>query len=499
MLLLLLLTLLAFLVVALAWLRRPRRPSHCPPGPPTVWLLGNLRELMRMNRPGGSVSSELRLLGGRFGPVFSLVHPSGRLIVVVRDADLVKAAAAQTALSGRPATFCLRYRSFHQNLGLLFSEGDVSTYNRRFVMRVLRELGCTKRSMETHISREYQELAQQLTSSGGKDVNVDGLFMLPAFNVIWRLIAGRRYRLQDARMQRMFGLVREFVQRCGPLCPVNLAPWLRFVSPRWSGFAAVRDHRDALMTLFDELLDEHRVKVAGGGEGSDADLVTRYLAEHEGDRAAELNLVFILMDLFIAGSETTASSLSWALLFMVREPEVQRRVQRELDAVVGRHRLPSLEHQASLPYTEATLNEVARLATVTPVALAHNASFTETSIAGYRVPLGSMVLFDLHHIHTDPAYWKDPETFRPERFLTPSGQLRKEDHLLPFGTGKRQCIGEPVARMELFLFFSRLLHQFQLEPTADGPPAAVAGHSAGILVPPPFAVRVTERPGLWSR
>ncbi|KAF0296977.1 Farnesoate epoxidase [Amphibalanus amphitrite] len=67
-------------------------------------------------------------------------------------------------------------------------------------MRVLRELGCTKRSMETHISREYQELAQQLTSSGGKDVNVDGLFMLPAFNVIWRLIAGRRYACRTCRL-----------------------------------------------------------------------------------------------------------------------------------------------------------------------------------------------------------------------------------------------------------------------------------------------------------
>ena len=147
-------------------------------------------------------------------------------------------------------------------------------------------------------------------------------------------------------MQRMFGLVREFVLRCGPLCPVNLAPWLRFVSPRWSGFAAVRDHRDALMTLFDELLEEHRTGLAGAADGQPADLVSRYLAEHGGDRRAELNLVFILMDLFIAGSETTSSSLSWAVLFMVREQRVQRRVQQELDAVVGRDKLPLLEHQA---------------------------------------------------------------------------------------------------------------------------------------------------------
>ena len=89
-----------------------------PAGPPTGWLLGNLSQLARMNgASGGSVTSELRQLGAKFGPVLSLVHPAGRLIVVVRDAELVRAAAAQTALSGRPATFCLRYRSFHQNLG----------------------------------------------------------------------------------------------------------------------------------------------------------------------------------------------------------------------------------------------------------------------------------------------------------------------------------------------------------------------------------------------
>ena len=65
--------------------------------------------------------------------------------------------------------------------------------------------------------------------------------------------------------------------------------------------------------------------------------------------------------------------------------------------------------------------------------------------AGYRVPLGSMVLFDLHHIHNDPAYWKDPEAFRPERFLTASGQLRKDDRLLPFGTGERTTISQREA------------------------------------------------------
>ncbi|XP_037082217.1 methyl farnesoate epoxidase-like [Pollicipes pollicipes] len=215
------------------------------------------------------------------------------------------------------------------------------------------------------------------------------------------------------------------------------------------------------MELFAELAAEHRAD----GRNVD-DLVTRYLAEHDGEKEqAGRNLAVIVMDLFLAGSETTASSLGWALLYMLLKPDVQLGVQRELDRVVGRHRLPTLQDRASLPYTEATLSEVARMASVTPMALAHNASFRSTTIAGYRVPLGSMVLFDLHHVHHDPDYWGDPEAFRPGRFLTPAGQLRRDiDRLVPFGTGKRQCIGEPLARMELFLFFSCMLHEFWLSP-----------------------------------
>uniref|UniRef100_A0A6I8NYZ5 Cytochrome P450 family 2 subfamily R member 1 n=1 Tax=Ornithorhynchus anatinus TaxID=9258 RepID=A0A6I8NYZ5_ORNAN len=136
-------------------------------------------------------------------------------------------------------------------------------------------------------------------------------------------------------------------------------------------------------------------------------------------------------------------------------------VQKEIDQRVGPDRAPTLEDKPQMPYTEAVLHEVLRFCNIVPLGIFH-ATSKDTVIRGYSIPQGTMVITNLYSVHFDEKYWRNPEVFYPERFLDSRGQFVKNEALIPFSLGKRHCLGEQLARMEMFLFFTGLLQQFHL-------------------------------------
>lgn len=145
-------------------------------------------------------------------------------------------------------------------------------------------------------------------------------------------------------------------------------------------------------------------------------------------------LLSICVDFFQAGSETTSNTLSFAIIFMVNYPEIQFKVQNELNEVVGRGRLPSLNDRPKLKYTEAVIREVQRYVNVAPLAIAHKA-MRDADLQGYQIPKNTNMIVSLFSLHMEKDYWKDPEIFRPERFLDDAGNLINHDNFLPFGSG----------------------------------------------------------------
>ena len=157
-----------------------------------------------------------------------------------------------------------------------------------------------------------------------------------------------------------------------------------------------------------------------------------------------MSLVNILFDLFVAGSETTLTTLLWALLYMLWYPDVQDQVQAELDREVGRGRLPATSDRLYLPYTEATLMEVQRHASILPTGLAHYSRHSVT-VNGVTIPPNTVY----HCLYAEVMkgdYWGDGNTFRPTRLLGADGVVKKDERLIPFSVGKRQCPGENLAR-----------------------------------------------------
>lgn len=139
---------------------------------------------------------------------------------------------------------------------------------------------------------------------------------------------------------------------------------------------------------------------------------------------------------------------------------MQTRLQQEVDRVVDRTRLPSIEDQQQLPYVMAFIYEVMRFTSFVPLTIPHSTTM-DTTIMGYTIPKDTVIFINQWSINHDPSSWSEPETFEPERFLNPNGSLNKDltSNVLIFSLGKRRCIGEHLSKMQLFLFTSMLAHQ----------------------------------------
>lgn len=150
-------------------------------------------------------------------------------------------------------------------------------------------------------------------------------------------------------------------------------------------------------------------------------------------------LLATCLDFFQAGTETTSNTMSFALIYMLHHPSVAAKVRAELRATIGRHRAPRLSDRAALPFTEAVICEIQRLANVAPVGIIRRCTKT-TRLGAFTVPKDTLAMVSLYSLHMDAAYWTDPHTFRPERFIDPqSGALvQHHDHFLPFGAGKKR-------------------------------------------------------------
>ena len=175
----------------------------------------------------------------------------------------------------------------------------------------------------------------------------------------------------------------------------------------------------------------------------------------------------MLFDLFAAGHETTASTLSWLFLYMANYPNVQAKIQAELKTVCG-SRDSHTNDRPSLPYTEAVILETMRLRAVLPMALVHTTS-KETTLNGYNVPKGTLLLPQLHLVHSNPLDFPNPTKFDPDRFIK-DGCFTPHPKMIPFGYGKRRCLGEALAKVSVFVYFTRILQRFTIKRPGESKP-----------------------------
>lgn len=172
---------------------------------------------------------------------------------------------------------------------------------------------------------------------------------------------------------------------------------------------------------------------------------------------------------------------------------MQRRLQEEVDLVVGHKRLPCIEDQQQLPWVMAFIYEVMRFTSFVPLTIPHSTT-TDTTIMGYTIPKNTIIFINQWSVNHDPTIWSRPETFDPNRFLNPSGTLNKDltSSVLIFSMGKRRCIGEELSKLHLFLFTALIGHQCTITQDPEKPTAM--GYNYGLtLKPHSFYIALTLR------
>ena len=261
-------------------------------------------------------------------------------------------------------------------------------------------------------------------------------FINATSNVICSVIFGKRFQYSDPSFAHLLDILEENVQLTGASGLVLFFPLAKYLQR--TTYVNLKNNIAKLIKFITGIVNQHETVRDPDNPNDYIDVYLNEIDTHQklGSNAFvnSKNLPFTVMGLFGAGSETTSTTLRWAVQYMMANPNIQDRVQEEIDSVVGRNRLPRLADKNDLPYTAATLLEIQRIVTVTPLGVAHSCG-EETTLEGYTIPKGIVVVANLWAVHHDPDIWEEPHKFKPERFLDEDGCLQEKEELIPFSTG----------------------------------------------------------------
>ncbi|KAJ6668883.1 hypothetical protein lerEdw1_012369, partial [Lerista edwardsae] len=496
------------LLLGLYWLLGRRALQGLPPGPKPWPLVGNFAFALMPNGLGRKRMLELQgcsVAGPREDSphlmLTSLARSYGRIfcffvgrvpVVVLSDFEAVRDALVYQAevFSDRPTIPLVKI--FTERKGVVFaSYGPVWKKQRKFSHSTLRHFGLGKHSLEPKIIEEFKYVKEEILKHREEQFNPFPIIGNAVSNVICSMALGRRFNYDDAEFKMMLKNMTRAMEMAlnTHIILLNICPWLYYLP--FGAFRELRQIQWDITVFLKNIISQHR-------ESLDAqnprDFIDMYLLQVEEEKKTnsessfnEDYLFFIIADLFIAGTDTTSNTLLWSLLYMSLHPQEQKKVQEEIELVIGRDRAPTLADKTSMPYTEATIMEVQRMTVVVPLSIPRMASET-TVLQGYIIPKGSVIVPNLWAVHRDPNTWEKPNDFNPSRFLDENGQLLKKETFIPFGLGKRVCMGEQLAKMELFLMFVSLLQSFTFQYPEGLRKPLMQGRFGLTLAPFPFNI-----------
>ncbi|KAM9456705.1 cytochrome P450 2K4-like [Clarias gariepinus] len=430
-----------------------------PPGPKPLPFLGNLLQI-DLARPHESLSE----LAKTYGSVFK-VYFGPKKVIVLAGYKTVKQALVNFAEEFGERELNQTFK-FAEDHGILFSNGENWKEMRRFALTNLRDFGMGKRGSEEKIIEEIQYLKEVFESFGGKPFDTTQPVNHAVSNIISSIVYGSRFEYTDPQFKEMVNRANENV-RIGGSASIRIFNILPWVGPFLRSLRKLRANAEKNISQVRELVsglqetlnsDERRGFV-------DSFLLRKQSDEQSGQinsRFNEKNLVTTVINLFVAGTDTTSTTLRWGMLLMAKYPHIQDQVQEEIDRVIG-GRQPVVEDRKNLPYTDAVVHEIQRLANIVPMSLPHTTS-CDVHFNDFFIKKGTTVYPLLMSVLRDESQWKNPHTFDPANFLDKEGRFVKKDAFMPFSAGRRACLGESLAKMELFIFFSSLLQHFRFTP-----------------------------------
>uniref|UniRef100_A0A669EL93 Cytochrome P450 2F2 n=1 Tax=Oreochromis niloticus TaxID=8128 RepID=A0A669EL93_ORENI len=485
-----------FLSVVLLWFcvgfivlqLKSRRPKNFPPGPPVLPLLGNTLQLSLENP-----LKDFERLRKSYGDVYSIfIGPKPAVIIngvkAIKEAMVTKA----SDFAGRPQD--LFVNDVTKSKGVILADyGSSWREHRRFALMTLRNFGLGKNSMEDRIHKEIKYTISTLEKSIDKTMSPQVMFHNAASNIICQVLFARRYEYDNA-------LIKVIVQCFTENSKIANGPWAML----YDSFPLIRylplpfmkafKNAETVENLVNEFIREHKKTRV---PGDPRDFVDCYLDELEkrgddGSSFSEDRICLYALDLHFAGTDTTSNTLLTGFLYLMNYPHVQEQCQEEIDRVLEGKDQASFEDRHKMPYTQAVIHEIQRVSNTVPLSVFH-CTTKDTELMGYSIPKGTMIIENLTSVLNEEGQWKFPHEFNPENFLDDKGEFVKPEAFMPFSAGPRVCLGEGLARMELFLIMVTLLRRFKfIWPEDAGEPDFTPVYGI-TLTPKPFSMKIQLR------
>lgn len=480
---------LFFVVAYLTW--KFYHGYNLPPGPWGMPVLGYLPFM-----PKGNPEEIFNEFSKKYGNVMSFQF-GPTLAVILNDYEAIKEAYVKQGdnFSGRPQD---NLKFDDDDAGVFVQDGEPWRDHRRFILSTLRDYGMGKLSLEPRIMEEVHFFLDELAKPKGRPFDLQSILGMSTANIISTLEFGKRFDYKDPRyirLRKMQDDVLDLFTSVNPRQFFRFIDYIPFTEP-FTHTKHIRQINDDTKEFIKDMITEHRSDYSDNSKKDLIDAIiteTNSIIKKTGNEGYfnDDEVVGTLLGLFQAGTETTTTTLRWALLFLMLYPEIQKKVQSEIDDVIGLERDPTMSDKSKMPYTEAVLLEVQRVGSLVPLNVPH-ANHEETEVGGYRIPKRSMIMTNLWAVHNDPQLWDQPEKFMPERFINKEGKAEKPEYLIPFGIGKRACVGESLARMELFLYFTSMLQRFSFE-SPKGVTPRLDVETTVVRRPKPYEVCAIQR------
>ena len=349
--------------------------------------------------------------------------------------------------------------SFDSTPGILFSQGYTWSTIRKTTLHLLRNLGMGKQGFENLIAEEVSKFVSYIQDHhAAEPVNIGDIFHQAFITIVWRILNGESLPIGDTKLNRLLAIEKAIITESGnPINFLTIESEFKTKIFYWlglSGFVpeiqkfrkeieeSINDRKsDGIQASYQSLNEALQFTLEGNDNGA--------LSGEIGER----NLWNVLLDLILAGSDTSGSALQWCFTYMILYPEAQGKILEDIKTGTD-------------AYIDAFIHEVHRKAKVVAPSVFHFA-LENISYKEYFIPKGTTIIPLLGGMMSNPKDFPDPDKFNPERYLSSSenGKLEFKPHpkVIPFGIGKRRCIGEPIAKVALKQCVKEVVKHFKLE------------------------------------
>ncbi|WCJ22429.1 Cytochrome P450 703A2 [Euphorbia peplus] len=450
-----------------------KKLKNLPPGPPQWPIVGNLLQL------GPLPHRDLASLCDKYGPLVYLRMGSVDAITT-NDPDMIREILLRQdeVFASRPRTLAAVHLAYGCGDVALAPLGPHWKRMRRICME---HLLTTKRldSFTKHRAEEAQHLVQDVWAQAqkGKDVNLREVLGGFSMNNVTRMLLGKQYfgagPSGPEEAKEFMNVTHELFRLLGLIYLGDYLPFWRWIDP-YGCEKQMREVEKRVDDFHSKIIDEHKKarKVNGYGVGDgEMDFVDVLLSLPGMDgkeKMDDVEIKALIQDMIAAATDTSAVTNEWAMAEVIKHPRVLKKVQEELDNVVGPNRMVAESDLVHLNYLRCVVRETFRMHPAGPFLIPHE-SLRDTTINGYHIPANTRIFINTHGLGRNPKVWDDVEDFRPERHWLADGSRVEINHgadfkILPFSAGKRKCPGAPLGVTLVLLGLARLFHAFDWAP-----------------------------------